>query len=132
MPANAARYNALHKANEVRLDRARLHRRIANGGREAPTLLAELLLDPPAELANAEIGDVLLWLPHYGDSRVRKLLARHRINELAHINGQLGERTVAVLTDRQRRILAHALTSSQRTVATPTTSLSDDTLLELV
>lgn len=114
MPAAAQRHDALHKANHVRLARARLHHHIATSSHhQAPLILAGLLITPPAELRTAQIGDVLCWLPRYGTTRVRKLLARHNVNWLAHIDDQLGNRTVAVLTDRQRRLLAHALSEEQ-------------------
>ena len=90
------RLRALERANEVRLARAELKRRIADGQVSA----AEVILAPPGAARSWAVGELLTSQRRWGTTRCRKFLQRHRINETK----PLGE-----LTDRQRRLLAGQL-----------------------
>ena len=92
------RLQALERANEIRLARAELKRRIAYGAISA----ADVILEPPSEAASWAIGDLLLSQRRWGHTRCRKFLMRNQINET---------KPVGALTDRQRRILADQLSS---------------------
>ena len=93
------RLRALERANEIRLARASLKRRIALGDVSA----AEVLLTCPSEAASWSIGDLLLSQRRWGTTRCRKFLSRNHIVETKRIG---------TLTERQRRILADALRAS--------------------
>jgi hypothetical protein len=90
------RLRALERANEIRLARASLKRRIALGDVSA----AEVLLTCPTEAASWSVGDLLMSQRRWGTTRCRKFLSRNHIIETKQIG---------TLTDRQRRILATAL-----------------------
>jgi hypothetical protein len=87
---------ALQRANRVRLARAELKRRIAEGELSA----AEVILASPWEAASMAIGDVLMSQRRWGGTRCRKFLAMFQISET---------KTVGSLTERQRRALAAQL-----------------------
>jgi hypothetical protein len=93
------RLQALERANEIRLARAELKRRIAYGAVAA----AEVILEPPLEANSWAIGDLLLSQRRWGNTRCRKFLMRNQINET---------KPVGALTERQRRLLAAQLSSS--------------------
>jgi hypothetical protein len=90
------RLRALERANEIRLARAELKRRIAEGD----VLVADVLLDPPLEASSWAIGDVLTSQRRWGSTRCRKFLSRNHITET---------KPVGTLTERQRRLLATQL-----------------------
>ncbi len=90
------RLRALERANEVRLARADLKRRIAV--REISA--AEIILSCPAEAETWAVNDVLMSQRRWGRTRCQKFLARNHISEV---------KTVGTLTDRQRRMLAEQL-----------------------
>jgi hypothetical protein len=90
------RLRALERANEIRLARAELKRRIAEGD----TSVADVLLDPPSEAGSWAIGDVLTSQRRWGSTRCRKFLSRNHILET---------KPVGALTERQRRLLAAQL-----------------------
>jgi hypothetical protein len=90
------RLRALERANEIRLARASLKRRIALGDVSA----ADVLLTCPSEAASWSVGDLLMSQRRWGATRCRKFLSRNLIIETKQIG---------TLTDRQRRILASAL-----------------------
>jgi hypothetical protein len=92
------RLRALERANAVRLARAELKRRIAEGDTSA----AEVILEPPAEALSWAIGELLTSQRRWGSTRCRKFLAQHHITET---------KTLGALTDRQRRLLAEELES---------------------
>jgi hypothetical protein len=87
---------ALQRANRVRLARAELKRRIADGEISA----AEVILTSPWEASSMAIGDVLMSQRRWGGTRCRKFLAMFRISET---------KTIGSLTDRQRQALAAQL-----------------------
>lgn len=94
------RLRALERANEIRLARAELRRRIADGHLSA----AKVILDPPCAAVSWAIGDMLMSQRRWGTTRCRKFLLRNQINE---------NKAIGALTDRQRRVLADELLSSQ-------------------
>lgn len=90
------RLRALERANEIRLARASLKRRISLGEVSA----ADVLLTCPSEAASWSVGDLLMSQRRWGTTRCRKFLSRNHIVETKRIG---------TLTERQRRILADAL-----------------------
>jgi hypothetical protein len=92
------RLRALERANAVRLARAGLKRRIAEGEASA----AEVILEPPDAALSWEIGELLMSQRRWGTTRCRKFLGRYHISET---------KTLGALTDRQRRLLADELES---------------------
>ena len=96
MTREPQRLRALERANEIRLARAELKRRIADGQVSA----AEVILTPPCEASSWAIGDLLMSQRRWGSTRCRKFLVRNQINET---------KSVGALTERQRRLLAGQL-----------------------
>src|SRR5947209_18091184 len=96
MSSEPQRLRALGRANEVRLARAELKRRIAVGD----VSVADVILDPPEEGSSSAIGDLLPSQRRWGSTRCRKFLSRNHIMETKQIGA---------LTDRQRRLLAGQL-----------------------
>ncbi|MDQ3850276.1 MAG: hypothetical protein M3296_06645 [Actinomycetota bacterium] len=84
---------ALQRANQVRLARADLKRRIADG----EVSVGQVLLTCPWEAASMTIADLLLSQHRWGHARSRKFLGGIGIPET---------KTVGSLTDRQRHALA--------------------------
>jgi hypothetical protein len=87
---------ALQRANEVRLARAELKRRISGQDLSA----AEVVLQCPWEADSMEISDILMSQRRWGRARCRRLLLSLGMPE----NKQLG-----TLTQRQRFELAAVL-----------------------
>lgn len=96
MPPGPQHLRALQRANRVRLARAELKRRIADGELTA----AEVILSSPWEASSMAIGDVLMSQRRWGSTRCRKFLATFHISEA---------KTVGSLTERQRTALATRL-----------------------
>lgn len=96
MTPEPQRLLALERANEVRLARAELKRRIAEGDVSA----GEVILASPSEASSWMVGDLLMSQRRWGSTRCRKFLSRNQISEM---------KQVGALTDRQRRMLAAAL-----------------------
>ncbi len=92
------RLAALERANQIRLARASLKRRIAVGEVAA----ADVLLDCPPEASSWPIGELLISQRRWGNSRCRKFLSRNQIVET---------KPIGTLTDRQRRMLAASLST---------------------
>ncbi len=90
------RLRALERANEVRLARAELKRRIAD--REISA--AEVIITCPWESRTWAVSDLLVSQRRWGRTRCQKFLARHQISEV---------KTVGALTERQRKVLAAQL-----------------------
>lgn len=87
---------ALRRANEVRLARADLKRRVAEGEVSA----ADVILAPPEEADGMPVCDLLQSQHRWGGTRCRKFLSNVQVSE---------NRTLGALTDRQRRALAEML-----------------------
>jgi hypothetical protein len=98
MTKEPQRLRALGRANEVRLARAELKRRIADGEVTA----AQVILACPNEVHSWSVGDLLMSQRRWGTTKCRKFLERNQISELK----QLGQ-----LTERQKRLLAGQLES---------------------
>jgi hypothetical protein len=92
---------ALERANEVRLARAELKRRIGEGRSSA----AEVILECPWEARTMSVAELLLSQRRWGHTRARRFLAGIPISE---------KKEVGSLTDRQRHTLAAALCASTR------------------
>lgn len=90
--------DALRRANEVRLARADLKRRLKRGKLDA----ADLLLDPPDYIDAMRIADLLAAQPRWGTIRVRRFCQRVPVSET---------RPIGDLTYRQRRVIAEAVLS---------------------
>lgn len=90
------RLRALERANEIRLERAALKRRIVTGEVSA----ADVILDPPRAAESWSLGDLLMSQRRWGTTRCRRFLARNGITET---------KPIGTLTDRQRHVLAEAL-----------------------
>jgi hypothetical protein len=97
---------ALQRANEVRLARAELKRRVAEG----ELTVAEVVVDSPWEAESMAIADLLMSQRRWGRTRCRRLLAQVPLSET---------KTIGSLTDRQRRAVAALLemTSEDRRLA---------------
>jgi hypothetical protein len=92
---------ALRRANEVRLARAELKRRIAEGDISA----CDIVLDVPEEAEGMTVMCLLMSQHRWGRTRCRKFLAAVLIPE----NKPLGS-----LTERQRRALVALLQAGER------------------
>ncbi len=92
------RLRALEHANAVRLARAELKRRIADGEVSA----ADVILTCPEAARKWTVAELLLSQRRWGSTRCRKFLDRNGVSEIKQIGS---------LTERQRRLLAEALYS---------------------
>jgi hypothetical protein len=92
---------ALHRANEVRLARAELKRRVAFGNVD----VAQVILHCPWEAQGMAVADLLMSQRRWGATRCHKLLAQLPMSE---------KKTVGSMTDRQRHTLAAGLDSANR------------------
>lgn len=90
------RMTALNRANEIRLARAALKRRIARGEVSA----ASVILECPECASSWPIADLLCSQRRWGSTRTRKFLSRSHVLE---------SKPLGTLTDRQRRMLATML-----------------------
>jgi hypothetical protein len=91
---------ALQRANEVRLARAELKRRVAEG----ELTVAEVVLDSPWEADSMAIADLLMSQRRWGRTRCRRFLAQVPLSET---------KTIGSLTDRQRRAVAAELEGAE-------------------
>ena len=98
MTRQPQRLRALERANEIRLARAVLKRRIADG----ELCAAEVILSPPCAALSWAIGDLLMSQRRWGTTRCRKFLLRNQISE---------NKIIGALTERQRRLLADQLSA---------------------
>jgi hypothetical protein len=100
-PAGPQHMRALERANQVRLARAELKRRVADGEVD----VSEVILDCPWEARSMAISDLLMSQRRWGQTRCRKFLAQIPLSE---------NKTVGSLTERQSRRLAEMLESGER------------------
>lgn len=100
MSREPQRLRALERANEIRLARADLKRRIARGSVSA----ADIIMDPPHEARSWAIGELLVSQRRWGATRCRKFLIRNQISETKQL---------VSLTERQRNLLARQLSGPQ-------------------
>ncbi|HXR28364.1 MAG TPA: hypothetical protein VN772_02215 [Solirubrobacteraceae bacterium] len=106
---------ALERANQVRLARAELKRRVATGEIE----VAEVILECPWEAESMAVADLLMSQRRWGQTRCRKFLAQIPMSE---------KKTIGSMTERQRRTLAAMLGSAERGRAWNATPWVTDTL----
>src|ERR1700747_1596509 len=87
---------ALERANQVRLARAELKRKVA----AAEIDVVDVILDCPWEAGSMAGGDLLMSQRRWGQMRCRKFLIQVPITEM---------KTIGSMTDRQRLKLAQLL-----------------------
>jgi hypothetical protein len=87
---------ALERANQVRLARAELKRRVADG----ELSVAEVILRSPWEARSMAVADLLMSQRRWGRTRTRRCLAGMPMSET---------KTIGSMTDRQRLRLAEQL-----------------------
>ena len=100
-PASPQHMRALERANQVRLARAELKRRVAEGDVD----VAEVILECPWEAQSMAISDLLMSQRRWGQTRCRKFLAQIPLSE---------NKPVGSLTERQARALAELLACGER------------------
>jgi hypothetical protein len=98
-PAGPQHMRALERANQVRLARAELKRRVAGG----EISVAEVILECPWEADSMAVSDLLMSQRRWGQTRCRKFLAQIPMSE---------QKTVGSMTERQRRTLAAMLSAT--------------------
>ena len=98
-PAGPQYMRALERANKVRLARADLKRRVADGEIQ----VADVILDCPWEAESMAVADLLMSQHRWGQTRCRKFLSQIPMSE---------KKTIGSMTDRQRQTLAAGLTSA--------------------
>jgi hypothetical protein len=99
-PAGPQYVRALERANEVRLARAQLKRRVASGEID----VAEVILDCPWEAQSMPVAVLLASQRRWGQTRCQRLLAKLPVSE---------QKTVGSMTARQRHALAAMLASAE-------------------
>jgi hypothetical protein len=114
-PAPPQYMRALERANEVRLARAELKRKVAMDEID----VAEVILECPWEAHSMAVADLLMSQRRWGQTRCRKFLAQIPMSE---------KKTVGSMTDRQRRTLATMLRSADRGRAWSATPWLTDSL----
>jgi hypothetical protein len=87
---------ALERANEVRLARADLKRRVADGDARA----ADVILTSPWETRSMAVADLLMSQRRWGRTRARRFLAGIPMSE---------SKTIGSMTERQRLAVADQL-----------------------
>ena len=92
---------ALERANEVRLARAELKRRVAFGRID----VVEVIVYCPWEAHSMAVADLLTSQRRWGQTRCRRFLAQIPMSE---------KKTVGSMTERQRQTLAAMLSSAER------------------
>lgn len=101
---------ALEHANRVRLARADLKRRIGAGA----VTVAEVLTEPPAEVASMSISELLMSQRRWGRARCRRLLLSLGVPE---------NKRIGTLTDRQ--LVALRVLLAERTPERPPSPRDD-------
>jgi hypothetical protein len=106
IPAGPQYMRALERANQVRLARAELKRKVAVGEVNA----RDVILECPWEAETMAICDLLTSQRRWGQQRCRRLLASVPISE---------RKEIGKMTERQRRSLAGLLDESPAPHAEP-------------
>ena len=110
--AEPQRLRALEQANQVRLARAELKRKIIDGDMSA----AEVILSCPDAVHRWTVSELLMAQRRWGVTRCRKFLERNGISEI---------KSIGSLTERQRQLLATQLQAAGITGAASTASDRD-------
>jgi hypothetical protein len=105
-PPRPQHLQALQRANAVRLARAELKRRVADGEISA----ADVILTAPWEADSMTVSDLLTSQHRWGHTRCRKFLQCIPMSET---------KTIGSMTDRQRRALAQLLATGDGAAAVP-------------
>ena len=92
---------ALARANQVRLARAELKRKVA----VQEVDVADVIRDCPWETHSMAVADLLMSQRRWGQTRCRRFLAQIPMSE---------KKTVGSMTERQRQTLAAMLASVER------------------
>ncbi|HEX3509607.1 MAG TPA: hypothetical protein VHT27_00770 [Solirubrobacteraceae bacterium] len=100
-PAGPQHMRALERANQVRLARANLKRRVATGQLD----VADVILSCPWEAESMAVADLLMSQRRWGQTRCRKFLSQIPMSE---------KKAIGTMTERQRRTLAEMLRASDR------------------
>lgn len=96
VPAGPQYMRALERANQVRLARADLKRRISTGEVD----VTEVLLECPWEAQSMAVADLLLSQRRWGQARCRRFLAQVPMSE---------KKPLGSMTERQRQTLVAML-----------------------
>ena len=83
------RMEALQRANDIRVKRAKLKRDLKDGR----VRIEEILDDPPEYVSTAKVFDMLMAVPKFGRVKAARFLNQCRISQ---------SKTVGGLSDRQR------------------------------
>jgi S13-like H2TH domain len=83
------RMEALKRANDIRVKRARLKKDLKDGHRQ----IEDILSDPPEFVSTAKVFDMLLAVPKFGRVKAARFLNQCRISQ---------SKTVGGLSERQR------------------------------
>ena len=83
------RMEALKRANDIRVRRARLKKDLKEGQAQ----IEAILMDPPEYVSTAKVFDMLMAVPKFGRVKAARLLNQCRISQ---------SKTVGGLSDRQR------------------------------
>jgi hypothetical protein len=83
------RMDALKRANEIRVRRAKLKRDLKEGS----VKIEEILSQPPDYVETAKVFDILMAVPKFGRVKAARLLNQCRISQ---------SKTIGGLSDRQR------------------------------
>jgi hypothetical protein len=98
-PTGPQYMRALERANEVRLARAELKRKVAFGEID----VAEVILYCPWEAQSMAMGELLMSQHRWGQTRCSKFLSQIPMSE---------KKAIGSMTERQCRMLAAMLTSA--------------------
>jgi hypothetical protein len=90
--------DALRRANEIRVERARLKKELKSGR----VMIEDVLADPPEFVGTAKVFDMLLAVPKFGRVKAAKFLNQCRISQSKTVGG-LSERQRAELVGLLRR-----------------------------
>jgi hypothetical protein len=83
------RMDALKRANDIRVKRAKLKKDLKDGR----VLIEQILSDPPEYVSTAKVIDILMAVPKFGRVKAARFLNQCRISQ---------SKTVGGLSDRQR------------------------------
>ena len=83
------RMEALKRANDIRVRRAKLKKDLKDGQAQ----IEAILMDPPEYVSTAKVFDMLMAVPKFGRVKAARLLNHCRISQ---------SKTVGGLSDRQR------------------------------
>src|SRR5918911_4158164 len=86
------RMEALRRANDIRVKRAKLKKNLKDGR----VSIEQILREPPEYVSTAKVFDMLMAVPKFGRVKAARLLNQCRISQ---------SKTVGGLSDRQRHEL---------------------------